>query len=159
MLSPYTDAKSSSIPRQPDSLPYSGKYPMGKKDKALADAACKVGWYRFAEVDKYVLAGHKLYRASCPGYTGADSSQKMTAQRAAFLTTKKIDSILSFNEHSYTSAELAILKAAKINYKHVEVKDFGVASDKDYDAAWHFFKSNKSTLVHCVVLDQRRVSG
>ncbi|KAJ8521718.1 hypothetical protein ONZ45_g1620 [Pleurotus djamor] len=132
-----------------NSLPYNGKWPMGKKDKALADAACAVGWYRFAEVDKFVLNGHRLFRSSCPGYTGSDASQTMTPDRAKFLASKGIDSLISFNEEPYKKDQLEMLKKVGINYLHIKVKDFGVASDEDYDRSWRFFKANKVTLVHC----------
>ena len=108
-------------------------------------------WYRWEQVTKYVSSGHKLYRSSTPNYAGLDLSQNLTPTAVQFLTDKGIDSIISFNQYSYTDDERKLLADAKISYLHLPVVDFNAPTLEQLESAITFFNgaAHKSTLVHC----------
>ncbi|KAG7445387.1 uncharacterized protein BT62DRAFT_933223 [Guyanagaster necrorhizus] len=68
-----------------------------------------------------------------------------------FLTDRGINTIISFNQYSYTSAEIALLEHAHILYRHFPVEDFQAPTIDQLTKAidFHRFISNASTLVHC----------
>jgi protein-tyrosine phosphatase len=103
-------------------------------------------WLRFKQVTKHVPSGHKLYRASAPNYA---YRQKLTASAVQFLADNGIDSIISFNEHPYNDSEKELLANAKIEYKHLPVKDFHAPTLETLYSANEFFLQRESTLVHC----------
>jgi protein-tyrosine phosphatase len=103
-------------------------------------------WLRFKQVTKHVPSGHKLYRASAPNYA---YRQKLTASAVQFLADNGIDSIISFNEHPYNDSEKELLTNAKIEYKHLPVKDFHAPTLETLYSANEFFLQRESTLVHC----------
>ena len=111
------------------------------------------GWYRFTQVINFVPSGHKLYRASAPNYktTVTDSDQDLTQAAVNFLVSQGIDSIDSFKEYVYTTAEkerLAKVPPA-IKYLHIKLGDFKPPTLAQFAQVNAFFLSNKSTLVHC----------
>ncbi|KZT00982.1 uncharacterized protein LAESUDRAFT_731705 [Laetiporus sulphureus 93-53] len=115
--------------------------------------ADKAGWYRFVQVTKYVRDGHKLYRSSAPNYVQSegDKSQKLTSTSVQFLTSQKIDNIISFNQYIYTDSEKQLLKNANIDYLHLPIVDFSAPTlDQLHKAITSYKATNhKSTLVHC----------
>ncbi|KAF9488015.1 hypothetical protein BDN71DRAFT_546782 [Pleurotus eryngii] len=104
------------LEQTPTTLPYNGVWPMGNRDTKLADAAGKLKFYRFVEVNQYVAKGHKLFRSSAPAYENDDKDQEMTEERARFLKQTGIDCLISFNHVQYNVAQQGILKAAGITY-------------------------------------------
>lgn len=106
-------------------------------------------WHRFLEVTKDVASGHKLYRASSPNYMGGDKTQKLTGTATRILTDHNIDSVISFNQYSYTDAEKKLLSDAKIAYLHLPVIDFHAAALDQLRQAITFFKNHNPTLIHC----------
>src|SRR5262245_37448328 len=104
-------------------------------------------WLRFYQVTKHVPPGHTLHRASAPNYI--PYKQKLTESAVQFLTDHGIDSIISFNAHPYTDDEKELLTSAKIEYKHLPVKDFHAPTMETLRSANEFFLQRESTLVHC----------
>ena len=117
------------------------------------------GWFRWEEVEKYRLPGHRLFRSSCPNYiprredpiNGGDRSQRLTQDAVNWLTKNKVNSIISFSQFPYTSDELALLKEANIAYRHYGTEDFTSPSIENLKAAVKFHAELKDavTLVHC----------
>ncbi|KIY53763.1 hypothetical protein FISHEDRAFT_63269 [Fistulina hepatica ATCC 64428] len=86
------------------------------------------GWYRFTEGAVFIPQGHRLYRSSTPNYdeSKGDASQQ---QAVDFLSSKGIDSIISYNESPYNAAELA--------------------QPRTFRETVAFMGMYRSTLVHC----------
>jgi protein-tyrosine phosphatase len=103
-------------------------------------------WLRFQQVTKHIPSGHKLYRASAPNYY---SGQKLTDTAVQFLADNGIDSIISFYDRPYNDSEKELLTNAKIEYKHLPVKDFHAPTIETLYSANEFFLQKESTLVHC----------
>lgn len=106
-------------------------------------------WQRFQEVTRYMPSGHRLYRASTPNYSGHDSSQCLTDTAVQFLADQGIDSIISLNEHPYTTTEMNRLNNANIAYHHIGVADFQAPTIAQLGSANRFFREHQATLVHC----------
>ena len=102
-------------------------------------------WQRFRQVTEFIPSGHKLYRSSAPNYP----IQDLTAVSVQFLTSKGIDSVISFAETPYTSEALQLLDDAKIDYIHLSVVDFSAPTLAQLSAANDFFLRHDTTLVHC----------
>jgi hypothetical protein len=117
------------------------------------------GWFRWREVEKYRLPGHRLFRASSPNYVsrgedrinGGDKSQNLTQDAVNWLTKNKVNSIISFNQFPYKPDELDLLKKANITYRHYGAEDFHSPSIENLKAAVKFHAEFEGavTLVHC----------
>ena len=117
------------------------------------------GWFRWKEVHKYLLPGHRLFRSSSPNYrsrredpiNGGDKSQRLTQESVDWLTKNGVNSIISFNRFPYNPDELALLTEANIVYRHYGTEDFTSPSIEDLKAAVKFHAEFKGavTLVHC----------
>ena len=117
----------------------------------MSAEAHRHGWSQWKEVTKYLLPGHRLFRSSAPGYAGGDKSQRLTQTAVDWLTNNHINSIISFNEFSYTQAEMDLLDKAHIAYRHYSTIDWNSPSIQNLKAAATFHDELKDavTLVHC----------
>jgi len=106
-------------------------------------------WGNWRQVTVYIPNGYTLFRSAAPNYTGKDSSQRLTATAVAYLRTKGVNGIISFNENSYTDAEKALL--GDIQYLHVALEDFSPPTLAQIETFTTFFRRAdlKTILVHC----------
>lgn len=129
-------------------------------EEALVPGLAKYhGWFRWTEVEKYRLPGHRLFRASSPNYVprredpinGGDKSHHLTQDAVNWLTRNKINSIISFNQFPYSPDDLELLNKANITYRHYVTEDFHSPSIENLKAAVKFHAEFKDavTLVHC----------
>ena len=106
-------------------------------------------WQRFKQVEAHIPASlNRLYRSSAPYYP----SQKITGDAIKFLKDNKISVIISFNQNSYTAAEITLLKNADITYHHLPVVDFQAATLeqlRDAYAVIDKLDSGTNVIVHC----------
>lgn len=138
----------------------SQKYPVTDEEvPTTVGTAEDHGWFRWKEVEKYCLPGHRLFRSSSPNYKtpledpidGGDRSQRLTQDAVNWLTKNKINSLISFNQFSYKPEELDLLKEANITYWHYGTKDFTSPSIENLKnaAKFHAGFEGAVTLVHC----------
>ncbi|KIY42813.1 hypothetical protein FISHEDRAFT_68306 [Fistulina hepatica ATCC 64428] len=92
------------------------------------------GWYRFTEGAVFIPQGHRLYRSSTPNYdeSKGDASQQ---QAVDFLSSKGIDSIISYNEN--------------IAYLWLPAVGFYAPTIEQFRETVAFMGMYRSTLVHC----------
>lgn len=119
------------------------------------DAANRTEWHRFLEVTTYVHHERKLYRASAPNYDedldpeDPDRTQRLTKSATKFLVDHDIKGIISFNEYRYKTEEEEMLSDNNIAYLHLSVEDRHAPTRGQLDRAIEFYRSHKSTLIHC----------
>ncbi|KAF8869834.1 hypothetical protein BD779DRAFT_1583351 [Infundibulicybe gibba] len=96
--------------------------------------------------------GRRVYRSSAPNYRGSDATQRLTNDAVKFLQENRISGIISFSGLPYTPAELFLLGAAGIEYRHLPIPDFEAASLDQLLAAYNFVVDqgdDGGTLFHC----------
>ncbi|KAB8226793.1 protein-tyrosine phosphatase family protein [Aspergillus alliaceus] len=92
---------------------------------------------------------NRLARSNAPYYQSKDSDQRIDNKAVNFLKQKGIQTIISLNSRSLSSAEKKLLEQNKITYHHVPVEDYQAPTLDDLAAIWAYYQNGGCTVVWC----------